>query len=297
MKGSIFQWKKLVTLLIVLIVVLLLSLIGFGWYSGAWRVLFPSHAHDEQPPALQKDLGSPAVLVFSKTNSFRHTSGIDGGNKVLKEIATTNHWEIFTTENGAVFNERDLPRFDAVVFLNTSGDTLNQNQEQVFQKWLEAGGGWIGIHAAGDGSHQDWAWYVDNLIGANFTAHTVGPQFQTATVVMETLAHPVAQRFPGSWSHTDEWYSWEHSPRANGFNILATVDETSYSAKLKFLGLEKDLRMGDHPIVWSNCVGSGRTLYTALGHSAEAFDNADYRLLLENALYWVMRIRGKQCQL
>ena len=73
------------------------------------------------------------------------------------------------------------------------------------------------------------------------------------------------------------------------------MDETSYTPKVKFMGLKKDLRMGDHPVVWSNCVVGGRTLYTAMGHKADAFDNAEYRLLLEDALYWVMGFRNGGC--
>ncbi len=288
--------KKYLVSLLILIVALFAAFSFFALYSGAWRVLFPSDEHDSLAPRLPAELGHPSILVFSKTNSFRHIDGIEGGNRALKEISTRKGWQIFATENGAIFNEQDLRRFDVVVFLNATGDMLSAIQEQAFQTWLEAGGGWLGIHAAGDSSHAEWSWYEDNLIGANFTAHTMGPQFQQATLVRETVGHPVVQRLPGTWVHTDEWYSWDQSPRLNGFTILATVDENSYSPKVKFLGLEKDLRMGDHPIVWSNCVDFGRTVYTALGHNAEAFENTEHRLLLEDALHWLMGPGTDGCQ-
>jgi type 1 glutamine amidotransferase len=289
-------WKKIIVLLSLLAVLLFAAFLIFALYSGAWRVFFPSTAHDTLASILPAELGPPSILVFSKTNSFRHADGIEGGNRALEEIATGNDWQLYATENGAIFNKQDLQRFNAVVFLNATGNMLSTNQEQVFQTWLEAGGGWIGIHAAGDSSHAGWTWYMDNLIGADFTAHTLGPQFQQATVVREAVDHPVVQRLPGIWSHTDEWYSWERSPRLNGFTILATVDEKTYSPRVKFMGLEKDLHMGDHPVVWSNCVGGGRALYTAMGHKADSFDNAEHRLLLEDALYWVMALREGGCQ-
>ena len=289
-------WRKIAVLLLVLAALLIATVLVFALYSGAWRVLFPTNDHDTLAPELPADLNSPSVLVFSKTNSFRHADGIEGGRKALEDIAIINGWQLFATENGAVFNKQDLQRFAAVVFLNATGNMLSANQEQAFQTWLEAGGGWLGIHAAADGSHARWTWYMDNLIGAEFTAHTMGPQFQQATVVKETVSHPVVQHLPGLWSHTDEWYSWEQSPRLNGFTILASVDENSYSAKVKFMGLEKDIHMGDHPILWSNCVSAGRTVYTAMGHNADAFDNAEHRLLLEDALRWVMGGRGGGCQ-
>ena len=155
----------------------------------------------------------------------RDAMGTEVCTVYMRDIATGRGWNVFATENGAVFNAADLQRFATVVFLNASGDMLSTSQEQAFKTWLEAGGGWVGIHAAGDGSHTDWPWYVENLIGAEFTAHIFGPQFQRATVVMESPEHPVVQRLPNIWSHTEEWYSWKQSPRANGFTVLAVLDE------------------------------------------------------------------------
>ncbi len=123
----------------------------------------------------------------------------------------------------------------------------------------------------------------------------MGPQFQEATVVMESSDHAAVERLPATWSHTEEWYSWEKSPRINGFNILAVLDEDSYSPVQKFLGNETDLSMGDHPVIWTNCIGKGRALYTALGHTAEAFEKAEYRILLEDALAWTLGEKEGSC--
>jgi len=290
MNCSIKKIAKVMLLLVFVMTALLSVMLG---YSGVWRVFFPSTHHDTLSPPLPTNMTSPAILVFSKTNSFRHASGIDGGNKTLTKISARNNWEIFTTENGAIFNEVDLQRFAAVVFLNTTGDTLNQPQQRAFQHWLETGGGWLGIHGAGDGSHTAWPWYMEHLIGAEFTAHIVGPQFQAANVITETPNHPAVRQLPDLWSHAEEWYSWEQSPRSKGFTILVRVDEASYSPAMKLLGYEKDLSMGDHPVAWSNCVGNGRTLYTALGHNAETFDSIEFGLLLEDSLRWLMGPSGK----
>lgn len=278
-------------------VIVLLAVLGLAgiYYIGAWHILFPSSHHDTTPPEISADLSSPAILVFSKTNRFRHKEGIAGGKEALANIAKEQGWGIFTTENGAVFNAEDLALFDAVVFLNTTGDVFNKSQEAAFQRWLEQGGGWLGIHAAGDGSHAEWGWYMKELIGATFTAHIMGPQFQTATVVTEKAAHSVNQAMPAQWQHEEEWYSWEDSPRLRGFNILATVDEDSYTPSAKLLNTETDLRMGDHPVVWSNCVGEGRAVYSAMGHRAEAFASANHLQLLTNALSWIMTEGAAGC--
>ncbi len=275
---------------ILLMLVVLLVGAGFAaiWYVGAWNILFPSNAHDSVAPPLPVTLGSPAILVFSKTNQFRHKDGIAGGHVALGEIAAQNGWDSFHTENGAVFNSTDLTNFDAVVFLNATGDMLSQDQRTAMRHWIEGGGGWLGIHAAGDGSHAGWPWYMEHLIGAQFTAHIMGPQFQIATITIDNPDHPALAGLPNLWDHEEEWYSWEASPRSNGFTILATVDEDSYTPEINWMGQHVNLRMGDHPVVWSNCVGMGRSLYTAMGHRGEAFEEPNFRLLLKNGLNWLM---------
>jgi len=283
---------KIVLFIVVAVVALALASI---WNVGAWHLVFPSHHHDSVAPAIPKDLASPSLLVFSKTNSFRHKEGIAGGVKALQDIAHKRGWGLFHTENGAVFNAADLAKFNVVVFLNASGDVLDAAQEHAFESWLQAGGGWLGIHAAGDSSHLGWQWYRDNLIGATFTAHILDPQFQRATVVLENHQHPVLKRLPDIWQHEEEWYSWERSPRVEGFTILAVLDEDSYSPVQNFMGQSRDLRMGDHPVVWSRCVGSGRSVYAAMGHKAEAFEQPQVRQLLDNAIAWLIEDADGVC--
>ncbi len=279
---------KLLKGLVVLAVLLFALALGAIWYVGAWNIVFPSTDHDTVAPALPTDLQGNAILVFSKTNSFRHKEGIPAGNALLKSLAEKNGWAHFATENGAVFNPQDLAKFKVVIFNSASGDMLSDGQEQAFRNWVEAGGGWMGLHAAGDGSHQGWTWYIDNLIGADFTAHIMGPQFQEAGIVREYDEHPVMEGLPARWVQEEEWYSWEKSPRPRGFTPLATLDEASYDPWQRVLGSDVDLSMGDHPVVWINCVGAGRTLYTAMGHQAKAFDIPEYQLLLENGMRWAL---------
>ena len=78
--------------------------------SGAWRVFFPSSEHDEVAPVLPATMSSPAILLFTKTNSFRHVEGIEAGARLVKSLGEKNGWSVFHTENGAVFNPDDLAR-------------------------------------------------------------------------------------------------------------------------------------------------------------------------------------------
>ena len=280
--------KKILKALGALVALFVVSSLAFIWYIGAWNIVFPSSSHDTVAPEIPDSIGRPAVLLFTKTNSFRHKEAIEVGSRFIKELGEKRAWSVFHTENGAVFNAADLARFDVVMFHNASGDILNDEQEQAFQTWLLEGGGWLGTHAAGDGSHAGWTWYVDKLIGADYVAHIMGPQFQVADMFNEAPTHPVMAGLPEGWQHEEEWYSWEESPRPRGFTILATVDESSYTPVANFAGTETDLRMGDHPIVWASCIGRGRSVYSALGHQASAYDEPNHRRLLENALAWAM---------
>lgn len=279
--------KKTLLILFGFFLVAIIALLIGARMIGAWHVIFPSHHHETTPPAVPADLASPAVLVFTKTNGFRHIDGIAGGLSYFEALSTQMGWGIFQTENSAVFNAEDLSRFSVVVFNNVTGDVLNETQEAAFRQWLENGGGWLGIHGAGDGSHADWPWYVDSLIGARFTAHTMRPQFQRATLHVDDTSHAATRNLPASWQHKEEWYSWEASVRDKGFNVLVTVDESTYTPRMNLPGLQRDLTMGDHPVVWNRCVGAGRALYTALGHGPEAFQSPEYRRLLEGAMTWL----------
>lgn len=282
-------FKRVVFGLGIAVALFALASLASIWWFGAWRILFPSHAHETQAPTITADFGQDEalrVLVFSKTNSFRHHQGIAGARQRFDAIATQRDWAVYHSENSALFDAQHLARFDVVVFSNATGDVLSQDQELAFQRWLEAGGGWVGLHSAGDGSHQAWEWYQDTLIGSVFTAHIMGPQIQEARVVVEEVGHPATDGLPGTFQHSEEWYSWEASARKHGFDVLLTVDESSYSPFVKLLGQEADLRMTDHPVVWSRCVGAGRALYSAMGHLGVAYDNPPYALLLANAIEW-----------
>ncbi len=203
---------RLLKWLLILLVLLAVAALFAIWYVGAWNLVFPNRSHDTEPPTLPTQLAEPAILVFSKTNGFRHSEGISGAATLFDELAQKHGWGIVHTENGAVFNAGDLQRFRVVVFSNASGDMLSDEQEAAFQSWLEGGGNWLGVHAAGDDSHLEWQWYRDNLIGADFTAHIMGPQFQFADVQIEQPEHPSMAGLPDIWHHEEEWYSWVVRP-------------------------------------------------------------------------------------
>ncbi|MEO0576568.1 MAG: ThuA domain-containing protein [Pseudomonadota bacterium] len=255
------------------------------------RVPTTARQYDVTPPDINKFMSQPAILVFSKTLGWRHNEGIAGADYFFVRLARERQYGIFTTVNAAVFNDASLARFDIVVFNNMSGDGLTTEQQDAFQRWLESGGGWIGIHGSGDGSQSDWPWYQQQLIGPTFIGHPADPQFQRARVETIETAHPVMAGIPSQWWHTEEWYSFDSRAQDHGALVLAGIDETSYRPRNNVYGDVADLRMGtgaiNHPIIWSRCPGEGRAVYSAIGHSDKSYEDAVYARLLNNAFDWV----------
>jgi len=257
--------------------------------------------HDTQPPEITQWMKKPSILVFSKTLSWRHNEGIAGADLYFADLASSRGMGFFSTVNGAVFNDEQLARFDVVVFNNMTGDTLSPAQEQAFQKWLENGGALIALHGSGDASHTDWPWYDEQVIGPEFIGHPMRPQFQEARVANLAPTHPIMNGIPAEWLKVDEWYSFEALERMAGAKPLLGLDESTFIAEIREPdGSVKDIRMGDsaqeHPIAWSRCLGEGRVVYSAVGHSTASYRDEVYRRFLLNTFEWVRtRESGAGC--
>lgn len=216
---------------------------------------------------------APRLLVFSKTTGFRHDS-IPAARQAVLELALDNGWSATFTEDAAWFEDSRLSAYRGVVFMLTTGDVLNETQQVAMQKFIERGGGFVGIHAASD-TEYDWPWY-GKLVGAYFKSH---PAIQTAIVSIENPKHPSTSFLPRFWSRKDEWYDFRSNPRGQ-VEVLATVDESTY----------KGGQMGkDHPIMWCREVGKGRSWYTAMGHTQESYSETPFRRMLAEGIRWSIR--------
>lgn len=246
--------------------------------------------YDQLAPPVSEHMQSPSILVFSKTREWRHEDGIAGASLHMIKLARKMGYGTFSTENAAIFNAQDLKRFKIVVLNNFTGDGLSPDQERALQAWVEVGGGLLALHGAGDSSHEDWPWYSVTVIGPTFISHPMDPQLQEAGVEMLASAHPIAANVPPQWRATEEWYTFDSVPDA-AFTVIAGIDENTYSPVNNVYGDVSDLRMGEgaqnHPIMWSRCIGSGRSFYSAIGHMETAYNNPTYQTLLENAARWV----------
>jgi len=205
-----------------------------------------------------------AVLVFSKTTAFRHDS-IPQGIAAVEALGAEHGFAVDSTEDAARFSDANLARYNAVIFLNTTGDVLDADQKAAFERYIRSGGGFVGVHSASDTEYR-WPWY-GRLVGTWFASH---PQIQRATVHVADPGHHSTKGLPAAWERTDEWYNFRSNPR-DAVQVLATVDEKTYSGGA----------MGaDHPIAWCQQVDGGRSWYTAMGHTKESYAEPLFRLHL-----------------
>ena len=218
------------------------------------------------------------VLVFSKTTGFRHDS-IDEGIAAIQALGRANEFQVVATEDASVFRDSVLAHYDTVVFLSTTGDPLNSSQQAAFERYIRAGGGFAGIHAAAD-TEYDWNWY-GHLVGGYFLNHPPGTP--TATVDVEDLTNRSTAHLPARWERVDEWYNYrspdsadpdvpdgDYSPREGGVHVLATVDETTYDEQ------DGNTTDDDHPIAWCQPYDGGRSWYTGMGHTAASYSEPDF---------------------
>jgi len=196
-----------------------------------------------------------AVLVFYKTSGYYHPS-IMAGIEAIKQLGRDNSFRVDTTKLATRFVPDTLRKYQAVVFLSTTGDVLNPAQQAAFEAYIRAGGGFMGVHAATD-TEYDWPWY-NGLVGAYFNGH---PHIQQATVQVTDNAHPATSFLPARWGRTDEWYNFRSL--WPGLRVLATLDESTYAGG--------NHSPAPHPIAWCHSYDGGRAFYTAGGHTDESF--------------------------
>ncbi|MGW2285362.1 ThuA domain-containing protein [Streptomyces phaeochromogenes] len=220
------------------------------------------------------------VLVFSKTAGFRHDS-IPEGVAAVKSLGAANGFRVDATEDAGAFSSRNLSRYDAVVFLSTTGDVLNGAQQRAFEGYIKRGGGYVGIHAAAD-TEYDWEFY-GGLAGAYFQSH---PAIQPARIEVEDRAHPATSHLGESWNRTDEWYNYRSNPRDRA-HILASLDESSYSG---------GTMSGDHPIAWCQEYRGGRAFYTGSGHTKESYADPAFRQHLLGGIRWAVGAAEADCR-
>ena len=212
------------------------------------------------------------VLAFTKTEGYRHQS-IEKGVQTLRELGRENGFIVLQSETAEDINADNLKNFRLVVFLSTTQDVLNADQEKAFENYIKSGGAFMGIHAAAD-TEYDWKWY-GQLVGGYFESHPEGTP--SANVEVISKEHPSTEHLPDTWQRVDEWYNYKNlNPKVT---VLMNLDENSY---------EGGTNGENHPIAWYHEFDGGRAYYTGGGHTEASFDEPDFRKHLLGAIEWCL---------
>jgi type 1 glutamine amidotransferase len=227
-----------------------------------------------------------SVLLFTKTAGWHHDS-THAGVTAIKALGDLHDFKVFWTENAdLVFKDTELKKYKAVIFLSTTGDILNNEQQAVFERYMRAGGGFVGIHAAAD-TEYDWPFYT-KMVGHMFHIH---PAVQTATIKVENPNFPGMDRFAKRFLFTEEWYEYDAS-RSSNLKYLLSVDEKTYAPYAKW-GPKEGKGMGAmHPIAWYQEYEGGRAFYTGLGHLQATFSDAHFMHHVYGGIYWAATGKG-----
>lgn len=243
---------------------------GAGWSWERFRrpwVLVPPLAMNADPGGL------PRILVFTRTMKYRHRS-IPAGVLAVNELGR-GRWITEHTEDPSWFTHEKLGSYSAVLFLSTTGNVLEPAQQEAFERYIESGGAFVGVHAASD-TEYDWPWF-GALVGAWFRDHT--PVIE-ADVHPESPDDPSTRMLPRPWRRKDEWYAFRTNPRRD-VQVLAHMDDAQMGAST--MG-------GDHPIAWKREIGKGRSWYTGMGHTIESFQEPLMLEHLRGGIEWAAGI-------
>lgn len=225
----------------------------------------------DKAPMVEEIIQPAPILIFTKTIGYRHKS-IEKGVATLQDLGKEHNFSVVQTEDASNFNTEFLQDFEMVIFLSTTLDVLDSKQEQAFKAFINNGGNFMGIHAATD-TEYDWPWY-GQLVGGYFKSH---PDQQEAIINVITTEHAATKHLDATWTHFDEWYNFkELNPN---IQVLLQLDESSYSG-----GENGDF----HPIAWYHEYDGGRSFYTGLGHTNEAYDDPKFRTHLVGGINYCL---------
>ena len=226
------------------------------------------------------------ALLFTKTAGWHHNSVLEGVS-AIRALSKMHHFDVDWHEDANHFNEENLAKYDVVIFLLTTGDVLNESQQQAFETFIKQGKGFVGVHSAADTEH-DWPWFKA-LVGRTFVIH---PAIQTANIDVLTHNFPGTEQLTNRFLWTDEYYHYgkAHSEK---LNYILAVDEKSYSPTAQWGDL-KVKGMGDfHPIAWYQRYDGGRSFYTGLGHLAASYEQPMFLSHLYGGIYWAATGKGE----
>jgi uncharacterized protein len=211
-----------------------------------------------------------------------HKPFVDTAKVWLAREGTRDGFTVDYIEDTNRIDDAFLSNYQLFIQLNFPPYAWTPTAMAAFERYIDEGrGGWIGFHHATllgefDG-YPMWPWFSNFMGDIRFTKYI--PTFATGTVCVEAPQHPVMKGLPAHFTiESEEWYTYDKSPRPN-VHVLASVDENTYAPA-------SPIRMGDHPVVWTNDHVKARNVYIFMGHHGELFQNSVFTTLFHNSILW-----------
>lgn len=228
------------------------------------------------------------VLVLTETAGFDHNTR-DAVVPVIQQLGIDNNFSVdHTNTSTGYFTETNLAEYDAILFMNSTGDFLDASEQTALTNYITNGGGALFNHAAADAEY-DWPYYHE-LVGGKFQNHQFGIYENDLIVVNNTN---IATDFVtgDTWTRTEEYYYFTPVPGEDPTNppvvdpaendnleYLLLIDEPSSPSGRDFL----------HPISWYQYYGGGRSWYTGLGHSSETIEDEEVKQHILGGILFVI---------
>lgn len=225
------------------------------------------------------------AILITETGGWHHPS-ITSATPAMEELAARHNFVLDRYQPGMKLTEEMLAPYDVAIFVNTTMDIFDEAEQAAFEKFIQSGNGFVGVHAASD-TEYDWEWYT-KMVGHMFVIH---PVVQTAMIDVSDRNFPGLERWPDRLLWTDEYYEFTPA-KTQGLNYLLTIDESTYDPKADW-GTKKGVGMGDfHPISWYHEYDGGRAFYTALGHMPEVYSDKLFLEHVYGGIYWAATGKG-----
>lgn len=225
------------------------------------------------------------VLLFTKTDGWHHKS-INGGVTAMEKLAEKHHFIVDWHEDASRINDKNLEQYDVIMFMLTTGNVLNDEQQGAMERFIQSGKGFVGVHSASD-TEYEWEWYT-KLVGHSFHIH---PVIQTAKMKVLSRKFPGLERMPDELLWTDEWYEFGDA-HIKGLNYILSIDEKSYDPNADWGRVKGDGMGKFHPVAWWQEYDGGRSFYTALGHMGSTYSDELMMEHIYGGLYWAATGKG-----
>lgn len=231
----------------------------------------------------QQNTGNPAfnALVLYE-NRGHHLAFTNAAIPWLNQLAAEKNFSIDYLTKVDSIDEDLLKKYQVLIQLDYVPYAWPEKAQHAFIKYMEGGkGGWVGLHHAsllGDfDGYKMWTWFHEFMGNIQFKNYI--PTFAAGEVIIEDSMHPVVKGLPKRfWIEKEEWYTYDKSPRPS-VHVIAHVDESGYTPF-------SDIKMNDHPVIWSNEKMKAKNVYIFMGHAPELINNTAFTTLFSNAIIW-----------